>query len=102
MSEMLGLLLALLAGAVLGGLFFGGLWWSVRRSLASAQPALWLFASLLIRTLVTLGGFYLLAQSGWQALLAALIGFIGARMLVTRLSPSPTPSLARGVEGRAS
>lgn len=95
MSEVSDLLLAMLAGAVLGALFFGGLWWTVRWSLASSRPGAWFVASHVIRTPLTLGGFYVLAQSGWPWLLAGLIGFLAARMLVTRFSPAPNLPIAR-------
>ena len=40
MSETLALILTLLAGVLLGAIFFGGLWWTIRRSVSSKQPAL--------------------------------------------------------------
>ena len=39
MSEALTLILALLAGAVLGTIFFAGLWWTIQRGVSSKQPA---------------------------------------------------------------
>ena len=45
MSEHLGDALiglaALLAGGLLGGVFFGGLWWTVQRAVLSVAPARW-------------------------------------------------------------
>ena len=38
MNETLALVLAWLAGGVLGAIFFGGLWWTVRKS-RFVQPA---------------------------------------------------------------
>ena len=38
-----------LAGLVLGAIFFGGLWWTVRKGLSSQQPALWFLGSMLLR-----------------------------------------------------
>ena len=35
--------LATVAGGVLGGIFFGGLWWTTRKGLSAGQPALWFF-----------------------------------------------------------
>jgi len=86
MSETLNIILALLAGILLGAFFFGGLWWTIRKSLASTQPALWLIGSLLLRTITVLAGFYLVAQGDWRHLLASLSGFLLARIVVTRLT----------------
>ena len=86
MSETLILLLAVVAGALLGGLFFGGLWWTVRRAVSSKSPALWLLGSLLLRTGIILAGFYMLARGHWERLLACLLGFLVARLLVMRLT----------------
>jgi len=77
---------AWLAGSALGMFFFGGLWWTVRRSLTARQPALWVAGSLLLRMGITLGGFYLVAGAHWQRLLACLLGFVMARALVIRLT----------------
>lgn len=80
-----------LAGLVLGAFFFGGLWWTVRRAMTSPRPALLFFTSLLLRMVLTLLGFYLVAGGQWQRLLLCLFGFVLARPLVTRWTrPSPT------------
>lgn len=77
---------ALLTGAVLGVVFFGGLWWTVRRGLASANPARWFVLSLLVRVAVVLGGIYLVTDGLWQRLLACMLGFWLARVVVMRLT----------------
>ncbi len=77
--------LAALAGGALGLFFFGGLWWTLRRVLASRRPALWIFGSLLLRAGVTVGGFILVSAGQWQRVLACLLGFWIARQAVTRL-----------------
>ena len=41
MSDIPALALALLAGALLGVLFFAGLWWTVQKGVRSQNPALW-------------------------------------------------------------
>lgn len=83
MNETLNLALAGLAGVALGAAFFGGLWWTIRRGLASTQPALWFLGSLLVRTAVAAGGFYLVGGGQWTRLLACLLGFVAARAVVT-------------------
>jgi F1F0 ATPase subunit 2 len=86
MSEFTQLLLIGLAGAGLGGIFFAGLWWTVRRGLASPRPGLWFFFSMLARLSLTLSGFYWLAGDDWRRLLACLLGFLLARLLVAQLT----------------
>ncbi len=49
MNEILTLVLALVTGVLLGTLFFGGLWWTVRKGVSSKQPAFWFFGSLLLQ-----------------------------------------------------
>ena len=55
MNEVLLLALALSAGMLLGAIFFGGLWWTVRKGVSSEQPAFWFFGSLLLRMSIALG-----------------------------------------------
>jgi F1F0 ATPase subunit 2 len=74
------------AGVLLGGIFFGGLWWTVRNGLTSKQPGLWFLGSLVARTTVVLVGFFYASGGRWQQLLSCLIGFLAARAIVIRLS----------------
>lgn len=74
---------------VLGALFFGGLWWTVRKVVSAKQPALWIFGSLLLRTSAALAGFYVVSGRHLDRLLFCLLGFVVARLLVTRLTRSP-------------
>jgi F1F0 ATPase subunit 2 len=80
------LALALLAGGALGAMFFGGLWWTVLRGASSATPARWFFASALLRMGLTLIGFYVVAGGQADRLVLCLLGFVIARMVVTRLT----------------
>jgi len=86
MNEMLTLLLAWVAGVLLGAMFFGGLWWTVRRGVTSKRPALWFLGSMLLRSFIALAGFYFVSDGHWQSLLACLVGFVIVRLLVTRLN----------------
>ena len=63
-------MLALVAGVLLGAIFFGGLWWTVRKGVSSKQPALWFFGSLLLRMSIALAGFYFVGRGHWERLLA--------------------------------
>jgi F1F0 ATPase subunit 2 len=86
MTETLSLMLALLTGMVLGAIFFGGLWWTVRKCVSAKQPALWFFGSGLLRMTTVLAGFYFAAHGHWERLLVCLLGFVIARVIVTRLT----------------
>jgi len=74
------------AGVLLGFFFFGGLWWTVKKSLSSPRAALWLVGSFVVRMVVTVGGFYLVSDGQWQRILACLVGFLVARTVVSRLT----------------
>jgi F1F0 ATPase subunit 2 len=65
--------LSFLAGAALGSAYFAALWATVRRLPGRPRAAL------------RLAGLLLLSRwGGWPALVAALAGFLGARIAVVR------------------
>jgi F1F0 ATPase subunit 2 len=75
---------ALLEGILLGLFFFIGLWLTVRK-LDSTKSAAFLFlGSMLLRTIIVILGFYFILGDDWQRLLVGLVGFIIARIIVTR------------------
>ena len=82
MNETLNLALALVTGVLLGAIFFGGLWWTVRKSISSKQPAFLFLGSLLLRTSIVLAGFCFIAHGHWERLLISLLGFVVARPIV--------------------
>jgi F1F0 ATPase subunit 2 len=86
MSETAYLILAGVQGTLLGAVFFGGLWWTVRRAVASNQPAVWFLASLAVRTLIAAVGFWFVARGDWRRLVACLVGFVVSRMVIIRLT----------------
>jgi F1F0 ATPase subunit 2 len=86
MNESLTLVPALVTGVLLGAMFFGGLWWTVQKGVPSKRSALWFFGSLWLRTSITLAGFYFIARGHWERLLVCLLGFVMARLVVTRLT----------------
>ena len=94
MNEILRLVPALVGGMLLGAMFFGGLWWTVQKGMSSTLPALWFFSSLLLRTSLTLAGFYVISDGHWETLLVCLLGFTMARRMtvtrLTRLAETPT------------
>ncbi len=88
MNEIIYMALVFTAGLVLGILFFGGLWLTVRKVVTSKRPSLWLIGSFLIRVSITLIGFYYLSQGSWKNLLISVLGFIIARSLIIYLTKS--------------
>lgn len=101
MSEALMLGLAGVAGLIMGAIFFGGLWWTVRKGVSSKRPALWFLGSFLLRTGVVVAGFYVVSDGDWQRLLACLFGFAVSRFIVTWLTPPPIAAPnARTAEAR--
>jgi F1F0 ATPase subunit 2 len=101
MNETLGLAMALVTGLLLGAIFFGGLWWTVRKGFSSRQPALWFFGSLMLRTSIALAGFYFVARGHWESLLVCLLAFVMARVIVTRLTQAAEPSYPAQVASHA-
>ena len=87
--------LAWVAGAGIGAIFFGGLWWTVHRGVSSRRPALWFFGSTLLRMSIALAGFYFVSGAGWKRLLPCLLGFYMARLAVTWLTWPATASEIR-------
>jgi F1F0 ATPase subunit 2 len=80
------LLQAALAGAAFGGIFFVGLWWTVRLGTLAKNPAPWFLVSLLLRMSVVLGGFFYVGGQHWDRLAACVVGFGAARTVVTAAS----------------
>jgi F1F0 ATPase subunit 2 len=89
MNEFLSLAPALAAGVLLGTIFFGGLWWTVRKGVSAQRPALWFFGSMLLRMSITLAGFYLVGREDWERWLLCLLGFVLARLVVKWLTRPP-------------
>ena len=90
MNNFLILALALVAGILLGAIFFGGLWWTVLKGVAAKNAALWFLGSLLLRMAIVLAGFYFVGRGDWQRLVTCLLGFIIARFIVMRLTRTPS------------
>ncbi len=96
MTDMVMLPLAGLAGLMLGIFFFCGLWWTVRKGLASDAIAWWFLISFIVRMGVVVTGFILVAAGRWERVAVCLLGFLIARVAVarmTRLKPANSASL---------
>lgn len=82
MNEAIYMILAIVAGLALGILFFGGLWFTVKKAVTAKTPALWILGSFFLRMGITLTGFYYISSGSWKRLLVCVAGFIAARFLV--------------------
>ncbi|MBV8275769.1 MAG: ATP synthase subunit I [Verrucomicrobia bacterium] len=84
-AEIITLSLAVLAGFLIGAIFFGGLWWTVLYGLKVKRPALLFILSLTARFGLALTGFYVVGGGQAERLVACLVGFIVSRALVGTL-----------------
>ena len=104
MNDILPLVMAGIAGLLLGLLFFGGLWLTVYKGAASDRPALWFLGSFLFRMSGVLSGFYLVSGGHWPRILTCLLGFALGRTIVIRLTRLPEDGqqrLAAGISHEA-
>jgi len=96
MHDALPWLVAPLAGAALGVVFFTGLWWTTRSAATFRHPGVSLLCSLVLRMGLAMLGFYLVGGGHWERWLLCLAGFLLARGAVTRCV-----GRTRAVAGRA-
>lgn len=84
MIDPIALALGLIFGAILGFLYFYGLWLTLRHLPASRQPALLSLGSFLGRSTVCILGFCLILiyGGGLFALISSIVGFIIAKIIL--------------------
>ena len=73
------------AGAAIGAAYFLGLWWTVRRATRAARPAPLLLLSFVVRLAFAVALLLVIVRLGALALVAALLGFLVARVLLSRV-----------------
>ena len=88
MNEIVYMILAFIVGLFLGIIFFGGLWFTVKKLVTSKIPALLFLGSFILRVSITLIGFYYISTGSWQRLLICMAGFITARYSVIYFTKS--------------
>ena len=88
MNETIYMILAFIAGLILGTFFFGGLWFTVKKAVNAKIPALWIFSSFFFRIGITVVGFYFVSSGDWKRLLICVAGFIVARTFVLYFTKS--------------
>ncbi len=74
----------LLWGSILGLIYFGGLWLSVRRLTTVKHQAILMLGSFVIRNALMVIGFFPVIRQGWQTALICLAGFIAVRFILIR------------------
>tara|TARA_R110002111_G_scaffold2705_5_gene18018 strand:+ start:5958 stop:6281 length:324 start_codon:yes stop_codon:yes gene_type:complete len=97
------LILSLIAGMLLGAIFFGGLWMTVKNLQKVSWPWLLFLVSALSRTVITLSGFWFIGiwlspANQWQRMAGCLLGFMIARYLYTRQIKMENIALSRSRE----
>ncbi len=104
MSDIMGLVLSAVGGLTIGAIYFGGLWWTLRKTLGTDANVALLPLSLFIRVAICLGGFYLIGAGDPAQILACLAGFIAARFILFRLTRQMTLAFdaCSGKSGHAS
>ncbi|MEP7109781.1 MAG: ATP synthase subunit I, partial [Ferruginibacter sp.] len=88
MNEISNIVLPFIVGLLLGVIFFGGLWFTVKKLTTSKMPALLVFSSFVFRIGIVLAGFYFIGLGDWKKLVLCLIGFIVARFAVIHYTKS--------------
>ena len=94
MNDILQIMIVFMAGIALGTLFFGGLWFTLRKAVASKKVWLLISVSFFVRTGIVLVGFYFIGAGNLQKLLLILLGFITARFLVLYFTKNIEAKLA--------
>jgi F1F0 ATPase subunit 2 len=86
----------IVAGTFVGVVYFGGLWWTVRRLPATRHPWALYLASLAIRSALTLFVFYVvLTDYGMPQLLMLLAAFLLVRLVMAaQLGRTPASHLS--------
>lgn len=85
MTNLLYILLAGGVGLLTGAVFFGGLYWTVEKTLTSKRPALLFIGSFVLRTGFVLAGFYFTMDGQITRILSCLAGFVIARMIMNTI-----------------
>jgi F1F0 ATPase subunit 2 len=84
MMDILYFIVTFIAGMALGLFYFGTLWLTLRYLPKARRPEILTLGGFFVRTAITLFGFYLIMGGRWERLLIAFVGFILARIFITR------------------
>jgi len=81
--------LAAAGGGLIGLLYFGTLWWTVRRLPSARHPAMLVAGSFVIRGAAAAGGIVVVSGGQLLALVAAVAGFLAGRTILIRAVGKP-------------
>jgi F1F0 ATPase subunit 2 len=84
MSEIIFLILAFIAGMLLGIIFFGGLWLTVKKCVKVKYFGLLFGLSFFLRIGIALSGFYFVFSDSWTRLLICIMGFTISRFIISK------------------
>jgi F1F0 ATPase subunit 2 len=84
-------------GIGLGGVYFAGLWETVRRLPDVEKPVRRIAMSYALRMTLVLSGFYFVMQGEWERLAAAMVGFLLMRELILRRLGKTTGTFIGGM-----
>jgi len=76
------MLIAFIVGVLIGILFFGGLYLTVKKLMTIKYPALFMMLSLIVRLVILAGGLYLIMDGGMKNILSAMAGIILVRLVM--------------------
>ncbi len=86
MNEVLNIAFVFIVGLILGTIFFGGLWLTVKNAATSKMPGLLFLGSFIFRAGIVLLGLYYTGGGHWERSVFCLIGFIIARFVIIYLT----------------
>jgi F1F0 ATPase subunit 2 len=94
-------ILTIAGGAIVGGVYFAGLWWTVQRAARTSHPVLLIAGSFLVRGIAAAALLVGLAGGHPFRLLGAVGAFLVVRTLAVRLArltapAAPSPRLSPG------
>jgi F1F0 ATPase subunit 2 len=84
-------------GRGLGGVYFAGLWETVRKLPDVEKPVRRIALSYALRMTLVLSGFYFVMQGEWERLAAAMVGFLLMRGLLLRRLGKTTSTFIGGM-----
>lgn len=76
------MIISFLVGILLGIIFFGGLYWSVRKLTTVKYPGLLMAVSVIGRMVILLAGIYLVAGSDFRRMIAVLLGVVAVKFFM--------------------